>query len=206
MVLLERPPRRVGRTPVGEHRSRPARLHPPQGRLPQAAAPHRGAGPRAAADGRGREVLHRHPHPGLGDDEGAAVGRPRPARGTHESLRRRGRPRRRPRGRREGPRGLRGDRPPRPLLIRTPWEEPAMSTASYTVVGMTCGHCVNAVTEEVSAVPGVTAVDVDLTTGGLTVTGTEAVRSEEHTSELQSRQYFVCRLLLEKKNIQEFFN
>src|SRR3712207_8028386 len=28
-------------------------------------------------------------------------------------------------------------------------------------------------------------------------------RSEEHTSELQSRQYLVCRLLLEKKNIQE---
>src|SRR3712207_8228404 len=28
----------------------------------------------------------------------------------------------------------------------------------------------------------------------------EAVRSEEHTSELQSRQYLVCRLLLEKKN------
>src|SRR3712207_8789676 len=29
----------------------------------------------------------------------------------------------------------------------------------------------------------------------------EAGRSEEHTSELQSRQYLVCRLLLEKKNI-----
>src|SRR3712207_8590407 len=28
----------------------------------------------------------------------------------------------------------------------------------------------------------------------------QAVRSEEHTSELQSRQYLVCRLLLEKKN------
>src|SRR3712207_7702738 len=28
-----------------------------------------------------------------------------------------------------------------------------------------------------------------------------AERSEEHTSELQSRQYLVCRLLLEKKNI-----
>src|SRR3712207_8858141 len=27
-------------------------------------------------------------------------------------------------------------------------------------------------------------------------------RSEEHTSELQSRQYLVCRLLLEKKNIK----
>src|SRR3712207_8340321 len=30
---------------------------------------------------------------------------------------------------------------------------------------------------------------------------TEQVRSEEHTSELQSRQYLVCRLLLEKKKI-----
>src|SRR3712207_8707741 len=29
------------------------------------------------------------------------------------------------------------------------------------------------------------------------------VRSEEHTSELQSRQYLVCRLLLEKKNVRE---
>jgi copper ion binding protein len=44
-----------------------------------------------------------------------------------------------------------------------------MSTASYTVVGMTCGHCVNAVTEEVAAVPGVSSVDVDLESGGLTV-------------------------------------
>jgi copper chaperone len=50
-----------------------------------------------------------------------------------------------------------------------------VSTASYTVVGMTCGHCVDAVTEEVSAVPGVTAVDVDLASGGLTVTSTEPV-------------------------------
>src|SRR3712207_8290211 len=31
------------------------------------------------------------------------------------------------------------------------------------------------------------------------------VRSEEHTSELQSRQYLVCRLLLEKKNIISLF-
>ena len=45
-----------------------------------------------------------------------------------------------------------------------------MTTATYTVVGMTCGHCVNAVTEEVSQVPGVTGVDVDLASGGLTVT------------------------------------
>src|SRR5947209_15504563 len=35
----------------------------------------------------------------------------------------------------------------------------------------------------------------------------ESQRSEEHTSELQSRQYLVCRLLLEKKNIMiDYFN
>ena len=45
-----------------------------------------------------------------------------------------------------------------------------MTTATYTVTGMTCGHCVSAVTEEVTAVPGVTGVDVDLTSGRLTVT------------------------------------
>ena len=45
-----------------------------------------------------------------------------------------------------------------------------MTTATYTVTGMTCGHCVSAVTEEVTAVPGVTAVDVDLASGRLTVT------------------------------------
>src|SRR5258707_6139949 len=32
--------------------------------------------------------------------------------------------------------------------------------------------------------------------------GDAALRSEEHTSELQSRQYLVCRLLLDKKNIE----
>src|SRR3712207_7500461 len=37
--------------------------------------------------------------------------------------------------------------------------------------------------------------------GALEDVAVEAGRSEEHTSELQSRQYLVCRLLLEKKNI-----
>ncbi len=50
-----------------------------------------------------------------------------------------------------------------------------MSTSTYTVVGMTCGHCVNAVTEEVQQVPGVTGVDVDLASGGLTVTSESSV-------------------------------
>ena len=50
-----------------------------------------------------------------------------------------------------------------------------MSTATFTVAGMTCGHCVNAVTEEVSQLAGVTAVDVDLASGGLTVTSEASV-------------------------------
>lgn len=42
--------------------------------------------------------------------------------------------------------------------------------ATYTVVGMTCEHCVQAVTEEVGQLAGVTDVAVDLDTGAVTVT------------------------------------
>ena len=45
-------------------------------------------------------------------------------------------------------------------------------TSTYSVAGMTCEHCVRSVTEEVSEVPGVTAVEVDLAGGRLTVQGT----------------------------------
>lgn len=44
---------------------------------------------------------------------------------------------------------------------------------TYNVTGMSCQHCVNAISGEVSAVPGVTDVAVDLTGGTVTVTGTE---------------------------------
>ena len=40
------------------------------------------------------------------------------------------------------------------------------TTATYSVTGMTCSHCVAAVTEEVSRLDGVSSVDVDLNTGG----------------------------------------
>lgn len=42
-------------------------------------------------------------------------------------------------------------------------------TETYEVVGMTCGHCVKAVTDELSALEGVRAVRVDLDTGLATV-------------------------------------
>jgi len=45
-----------------------------------------------------------------------------------------------------------------------------MTTTTWSVQGMTCGHCVNAVTEEISAIPGVSDVAVDLATGLVTVT------------------------------------
>ncbi len=45
-----------------------------------------------------------------------------------------------------------------------------MSTITWTVTGMTCGHCVKAVTEEISAIPGVSDVAVELESGLVTVT------------------------------------
>jgi copper chaperone len=41
-----------------------------------------------------------------------------------------------------------------------------MTSTTYTLSGMTCGHCVAAVTEEISRLPGVEQVSVDLVAGG----------------------------------------
>ncbi len=49
------------------------------------------------------------------------------------------------------------------------------ATQTYTVSGMTCGHCVASVTEEVQEIAGVENVDVVLETGSLTVTSAEPV-------------------------------
>jgi copper chaperone len=46
-----------------------------------------------------------------------------------------------------------------------------MTEKTYTVTGMTCEHCVNAVSSEVGRIEGVELVDVDLATGHVTVTG-----------------------------------
>lgn len=46
-----------------------------------------------------------------------------------------------------------------------------MSTTTYTVNGMTCGHCELSVKEEISEIKGVTDVTADHTTGAVTVTG-----------------------------------
>jgi copper chaperone CopZ len=49
------------------------------------------------------------------------------------------------------------------------------NTNTFTVTGMTCGHCVSSVTEEVQEIPGVENVDVVLETGALTITSTEPI-------------------------------
>jgi copper chaperone len=50
-----------------------------------------------------------------------------------------------------------------------------LSHITYTVNGMNCGHCVSSVTEELSAIEGVTGVEVDLPSGAVTVTSTSSV-------------------------------
>ena len=49
------------------------------------------------------------------------------------------------------------------------------STATYTVSGMTCAHCVGSVTEEVTKIPGVTDVQVDLASGAVTIASESGV-------------------------------
>jgi copper ion binding protein len=66
-----------------------------------------------------------------------------------------------------------------------------MTTATYTVTGMTCGHCVASVTEEVSQIPGVTDVDVDLESGGLTVTSEAPVEEAAVRAAVEEAGYEV---------------
>ena len=52
-------------------------------------------------------------------------------------------------------------------------------TNTYTVTGMTCSHCVQAVTGELSSLPGVADVRIDLTSGAVTVTSETALAEND---------------------------
>lgn len=54
-----------------------------------------------------------------------------------------------------------------------------MSESVYTVNGMTCGHCVSSVTEEIGRISGVSGVAVDLPTGRVTITSTAPVALDD---------------------------
>ncbi|HLH15126.1 MAG TPA: cation transporter [Solirubrobacteraceae bacterium] len=62
------------------------------------------------------------------------------------------------------------------------------STQTFTVAGMTCEHCVAAVTSEVSRLAGVSGVDVDLASGRLLVHG-DGVDGEAVGAAVQAAGY-----------------
>ena len=60
-----------------------------------------------------------------------------------------------------------------------------MTTTTYSVTGMTCGHCTAAVTEELAKLPGVREVSIDLNAGG---TSAVHVTSESALDEAAVRE------------------
>ena len=53
-----------------------------------------------------------------------------------------------------------------------------MSETIYTVTGMSCAHCAQSVTEELTKIEGVTNVVVDVPTGAVTVTSAGALSDD----------------------------
>jgi copper chaperone len=66
-----------------------------------------------------------------------------------------------------------------------------MSTSTYVVEGMTCAHCVNAVSTEVAGLPGVTDVDVDLATGRVTVASDGPIEDDAVRAAVEEAGYGV---------------
>jgi copper chaperone len=64
-------------------------------------------------------------------------------------------------------------------------------TSEYLVSGMTCGHCVASVTEEVSTIPGVTDVQVDLRSGDLVITSDTGISFEAVEAAVDEAGYSV---------------
>ena len=64
-----------------------------------------------------------------------------------------------------------------------------MVTATYTVRGMTCGHCAAAVTEEVTKIAGVRDVQVDVPAGQVTVSSTEALDEAQLSAAVDEAGY-----------------
>jgi len=63
-----------------------------------------------------------------------------------------------------------------------------MSNQIFPVTGLTCGHCVGAITSELRAVPGVTDVKIDLVAGGtsaLSVTADKSITDAELIAALE---------------------
>lgn len=69
-----------------------------------------------------------------------------------------------------------------------------MATTELKMTGLTCGHCIASVTEEISELPMVTAVDVDLVSGGVstaTVTSDQPVNPGDLRAAVEEAGYEV---------------
>ena len=64
-----------------------------------------------------------------------------------------------------------------------------MDRHTYTVNGMTCAHCVMSVTEEITAIDGVTDVAVDLPTGAVAVTSDRPLDEEQVRAAVEEAGY-----------------
>ena len=63
------------------------------------------------------------------------------------------------------------------------------TTSTWTVTGMTCGHCVASVTEELLEVDGVETVEVDLPQGAVTVTSAGPVERADVAAAVDEAGY-----------------
>ncbi len=68
----------------------------------------------------------------------------------------------------------------------------AGEVSQYTVIGMTCGHCVSSVTEEIQQIDGARDVAVDLTTGAVTVTADQPVPADAVTTAVREAGHQVA--------------
>ncbi len=67
-----------------------------------------------------------------------------------------------------------------------------MATSTYTVTGMTCGHCVNSVKTEIGKIDGVTSVDVDLDSGAVRVDSTAPLADADIVAAVDDAGYEVA--------------
>ncbi|MBF6330670.1 heavy-metal-associated domain-containing protein [Nocardia transvalensis] len=67
-----------------------------------------------------------------------------------------------------------------------------MATSTFTVTGMTCGHCVASVQTEIGKIDGVTGVEVDLGTGRVQVESAAPISDAEVVAAIDEAGYEVA--------------
>ncbi|MFC3960510.1 heavy-metal-associated domain-containing protein [Nocardia jiangsuensis] len=68
-----------------------------------------------------------------------------------------------------------------------------MSSTTYTVTGMTCGHCAASVKSEIGKIDGVTGVEVDLDSGAVRVESAAALSDDAVLAAVDEAGYEVAR-------------